>query len=299
MQPTQPSYNTIEGLTEQYAAAVKAADPHASILGPSDFGWAAYVGNGSEVTEHGGLWNAPWYLSKMAAYKASHHLQLIDIFDEHYYPSGPGDDAWVLRSTRSLWDPTYIDESWIGQYYGAVMLIPRMKAWVAQYDPGLKVAISEYGWGSPATLVGALAEADVLGIFGREGLDLASAWYVPTPTQPGAFSFLLYRNVDGFGRGFGGTSVQTSSLDQGSVSAYGALRDPRTLTLVLINKTLQDLANPVTIVGQTGLVAAQTYSYSGADLTAIHKLAPVAFNSGKATVTVPARSMNMLVVPLH
>lgn len=299
VQPTQPTYDTIEALTEQYAAVVKVADPSAAILGPSDFGWGAYVGNGPEVTRHGGLWNAPWYLGKMSAYKAAHHIQLLDYFDEHYYPSGPGDDAWVLRSTRSLWDPTYIDESWIGQYYGAVMLIPRMKAWVAQYDPGIKVAISEYGWGSPATLVGALAEADVLGIFGREGVDLASAWYVPTATQPGAFSFMLYRNVDGTGHGFGATSVQTASLDQGVVSAYGALRSASLLTLVLINKTAGDLVSPVTIAGQTGAASAAAYSYSGVDLAAIHQLPAVAFNAGTANVRVPAMSMNMLVVPLH
>ena len=40
------------------------------------------------------------------------------------------------------------------------------------------------------------------------------------------------------------------------------------------------------------------YQYSGADLTAIHKLPNVGFTAGAANVLVPAYSMNMLVVPL-
>ena len=62
-------------------------------------------------------------------------------------------------------------------------------------------------------------------------------WNPPAPTDPIAFSFLLYRNVDGNGNGFGTTSVQTASADQGSVSAYAALRNAKLLTLMLINKT--------------------------------------------------------------
>ena len=298
VQPTQPTYDVIEGLTEHYAAAVKAIDPGAWILGPSDFGWGAYVGNAPEITEHAGLWNAPWYLQKMAAYKAAHHVQLIDYFDEHYYPAGPGDDAWLLRSTRSLWDPSYVDESWIGQYYGAVQLIPRMKAWVAQYDPGIKVSISEYSWGATDQLVGALAEADILGIFGWQGLDFATMWNVPAATQPVAFSFLLYRDYDGTGHGFGGESVQATSADQASVSAYAAERGSTTLTLVLINKTSSDLVTPVTLANPAPTAVAQMFSYGGADLTAIHKLPSFLFSSGTAAVKVPAMSMNLVVVPL-
>ena len=48
----------------------------------------------------------------------------LDILDIHYYPQASGvtsnktdaaTAALRLRSTRSLWDPTYTDESWIAQ----------------------------------------------------------------------------------------------------------------------------------------------------------------------------------------
>ena len=45
--------------------------------------------------------------------------------------------------------------------------------------PGTKLAITEYNWGGTESLNGALAEADVLGIFGREGVGLATMWDPP------------------------------------------------------------------------------------------------------------------------
>jgi hypothetical protein len=300
VQPVQPTYDFIVAQTELYAPVVKQADSTAFILGPSDFGWPAYVGNQPEIDEHGGLWNAPWYLQQMAAYQAANGTRLIDYFDEHYYPSynvAVPSAALVLQSTRSLWDKTYIDPSYIGQYYGAIYLIPRMKAWVAHYDPGIKVAISEYSWGYTGELLGALAESDVLGIFGRQGLDFASMWNVPTPTQPVAFSFLLYRNYDGLGDGFGTTSVRANSANQGSVSVYAATRSDNMLTIVLINKKPVALTSTISVTQPSLTGSAQMWSYDAANLLAIVPAAPVAFTNGTASVTVPAMSMNMLVLP--
>jgi hypothetical protein len=298
VQPAQPTYDFILSQTQAYAAAVKHADKTALVLGPSDFGWPAYVGNQAEIQEHGGLWNAPWYLQQMAAYQAAHHVRLIDYFDEHYYPNynTAPDDALILQSTRSLWDPSYTDPSWIGQYYGAIMLIPRMRAWVGQYAPGLKVAISEYSWGNGGSLVGALAQADVLGIFGRESLDFATMWNVPKPTDPVAFSFLLYRNYDGAGNGFGTQSILSSSADQDQVAVYAARRSDHTLTIVLINKTPGDLTTPVTIQHPSPDGPAQMYGYGAANLGAIVQGAPVLFTRGQASIVVPAMSMNMVVI---
>ena len=91
-----------------------------------------------------------------------------------------------LRSTRSLWDPTYADESWIADVQDGpyVRLIPRMRDWVNANYPGTKLAVTEYNWGGLESINGALAQADVLGIFGREGLDLATIWGPPSTGQP-------------------------------------------------------------------------------------------------------------------
>ncbi len=296
--PTGASYATIATLGEQYALAVKQEDPSAQVLGPSDFTLGGWVGS---PAVQGGLYAGQYYLQQMAAFGTARKHRVLDYFDEHYYFNFT-DPASQLASTRTLWDPTYNGGTWVEQYYfdGPMQLIPRFQQWIAQYYPGTKLSFSEYSIDSGNKLItDALAQADVLGIFGREGVALATMWNPPQPTDPIAFSFLLYRNVDNAGHGLGATSVQTASADQGTVSAYGALRSPHALSLVLINKTAGGLAVPVTVAGQAGSAVAAMYSYTGADLTAIHRVANVAFGAGAATVTLPGYSMNMLVLPVE
>jgi hypothetical protein len=112
-----------------------------------------------------------------------------------------------------------------------------MRAWVNTHYPGTKLAISEYNWGALNHINGALAQADVLGIFGRERLDLATLWAPPEFDDPGAFAFRMYRNYDGAGSAFGDLNVPASSGDQEKLSIYAARRnqDGR-LTLMVINK---------------------------------------------------------------
>ena len=296
--PDGATYATIATLGEQYATAIKQQDPSAIVLGPSDFTLGGWIGTPGAQNN---LFAGQYYLQQMAAYGAAHHRRVLDYFDEHYYFTFT-DPASQLASTRTLWDPTYNGGTWVEQWEfdGPMQLIPRFQQWIAQYYPGTQVSFSEYSIDSGNKLItDALAQADVLGIFGRQQVALAAMWNPPQPTDPIAFSFLLYRNVNGAGLGFGGTSVQTLSADQGTLSAYGALLGANTLTLVLINKTANDLATPVTIAGQSGPASAAWYSYSGADLTAIHKLANTLFDAGTANVTVPAWSMNFLAIPLH
>ena len=100
-------------------------------------------------------------------------------------------------------------------------LIPRMKQWVANDYPGTKTAITEYNWGALNDITGAIAQADLLGIFGREGLDLATIWapqiriLLQAPPDPGVFAFKMYLNYDGNGSQFGETSVSATTRKPG------------------------------------------------------------------------------------
>src|SRR5947209_6906859 len=108
--------------------------------------------------------------------------------------------------TRSLWDPTYTDPSWIAEN---IDLIPRMKAWAAADYPGTKVSLSEYNLslqGDPVT--NALIQADVLGIFGRQGLDLATRWPLDYDGNLIADAFRMYRDYDGAHGQFGHVSLR-------------------------------------------------------------------------------------------
>ena len=173
-----------------------------------------------------------------------------------------------------------------------------MKAWVAQYYPGTKVAITEYNWGALDDINGALAQADVLGIFGREGLDLATIWGEPQPTQPGAYAFRMYRNYDGAGSRFGDVSVSAASSDQGQLAVYAAQRSSdRALTVMVVNKTGTELTSPLSVAGFTGNRTAQRFTYSPADLTSIVRGDDLPVTRGTATATYPANSITLLVLP--
>ncbi len=110
---------------------------------------------------------------------------LLDVFSVHFYPQGGEFGSDVGRRDRrrcgtapraQLWDPNYTSESWIKDQ---VQLIPRLKGWVNTYYPGTKIGLTEYNWGAEGDINGATAQADLLGIFGREGLDLATRWTTP------------------------------------------------------------------------------------------------------------------------
>ena len=60
-------------------------------------------------------------------------------------------------------------------------------------------AITEYNWGAEGHINGATTQADILGIFGREGLDLATRWTTPDPSTPTYKAMKMYRNYDGAG----------------------------------------------------------------------------------------------------
>ena len=129
-----------------------------------------------------------------------------------------------------------------------------MKKWVANDYPGTKLAITEYNWGGQEHINGALAQADILGIFGREGLDIGTLWGPPDPaTQiPGLMAFEVFRNYDGAGATFGDQAITSTSADQGKLSVYGALRTKdNMLTLVVINKTYGDFTTTLSLANFT------------------------------------------------
>jgi hypothetical protein len=172
-----------------------------------------------------------------------------------------------------------------------------MKAWVNTYYPGTKLAITEYNWGALNHINGALAQADVLGIFGREGLDLATLWDPPTTTQAGAFAFRMFRNYDGAKHGFGESSVQASSADQATLSVYAAQRAAdRALTIMVINKTATTQTSSVAMSGFTPAATAAVYRYAESDLSAITKLADQAVTASGFSATFAPNSITLFVL---
>jgi hypothetical protein len=309
--PEATSYDELRDRTYQYASMVKATDPTAKVLGPSDFGWPVYVDSGvkGDREKHGGIWFARWYLQQMRAYEQQKGVRILDYFDEHYYPSAdegclancPAGDAKTqalrLRSTRSLWDSTYSDESWLGKYNPPLTILPRFRQWIKEDYPGTKIAITEYNWGGIESMNGALAEADVLGIFGREQVDLATLWGPPKSSEPTAYTFRMYMNYDGKGGKYGDTWVRSHSTDQGLLAIYGAQRtSDGTLTLVIINKTAKNLTSNLSLKGFQAAGKAQVYTYSGANLQAIVRQEDLGVSATDFRATYPANSITLVAI---
>ena len=313
--PAGTTYDELWSKTVAVGASVKGQDAGAKVLGPAVWGWCAYFysgadgcGPGPDRAAHGGEDFLPWYLDQAKAWETAHGTRLLDTLDVHYYPQASGvaltDDesaatsALRLRTLKSLYDPSYVDESWIGTDVGqAVYLIPRMKAWIAAHYPGTKLAISEYNWGSDDGISGALAQAEALAIFGREGVDLATRWVAPADGSKTEDAFLLYRNYDGAGAQVQGDSVRATSANVDAVGAYAQRGGAggNTLFLLLFNKDTATQTVAATVAGgMTG--TASLWRFSGASrLSAAGSASP---SAGALTLVLPARSATLAVVAL-
>lgn len=329
--PGYLSYEELLQRTIDYATAIRQADPSAQILGPVQDGWQRYFYSSYRTCpeqpsdpdciihntraeknrqEKDNEAFVAWYLAQLHAHDQETGQRTIDYFDLHYYPqaegialSSAGDNmtqALRLRSVRSLWDASYVDESWIKNTEGgntAVQLIPRMHDWVNQHYPGLKLAISEYNWGALDEMNGALAQADVLGIFGREDVGLATLWAPPTADQPGAFAFRMYRNYDGQGSTFGDVSISAISEDQEKLAIYSAQRSSdNALTLMIINKSNTELSAQISLGGFVGGQNAQHYRYSAANPRSIEQLTDLPISNGAINSVFEASSINLLII---
>jgi Glycoside hydrolase family 44/Bacterial Ig-like domain (group 3) len=294
--PNGATYPTITQLGQQYAAAVKQADSTALVLGPSDFTLGGWIGN---TSQQGGVFAGEYYLQQMAAYDKAHGQRILDYFDEHYYfvTSTP---AAQLASTRTLWDSTYNGGTWVEQYdfNGPMQLIPRFRSWISANYPGTLLSLSEYSIDSgQKSIVDAIAEMDVLGIFGREPLDFANMWSAPGAQDPIAFAFRMFRNYDGNGSQFGDTSISGVSSDQGQLSIYAAQRSSdNAVTILVINKTTGALTSSIALSNLVLPATAQVYSYSQASLTSIAHPSDAAISSGSLSYTFPGYSAVMFVV---
>jgi hypothetical protein len=297
-------YAEIWQRTQDYAAAMKAQDPAILTFGPVVWGWCAYFYSahdgcspGTDYAAHGPF--LEWYLSQVEAYRQAHGVRLVDYLDVHCYPQATnvaltedeseGTAALRLRSLKGLYDPAYSDESWIGQ---PVNLIPRMRQIIAENAPGTQLAVTEYNWGDGAGASSALAQAEALALFGREGVDLATRWVAPGMDTLLEDAFKLYLDYDGAGSKVEGDSVRAVSSNVNAVGAYAVRRSDGRLYFLLFNKDTEartvDVTVAETLSGNLGL-----YGFDTAHrLQAMGSIAP---GTNSFSLELPARSARLAV----
>jgi hypothetical protein len=306
LHPQPTTYDELWTKSRDLALAVKDADPGAATLGPAEWGWPNYFCSAADNVDqgcsasspdraaHGGTELSAWYLQQFAHYQQQTGRRLLDYFDLHYYPQGTYSP--VTDVSRPLYDTGYTDPSWIDARIG---LIPRMRAWVKDNYPGTSLGISEYNLGLGVTSdprVQNVVEADALGIFGREGLDLATFWPDQDSPVPAA-AFRIFRNYDGRHHGFGDRGVSARSADQRRVSVYAArVGKHGPLTVVVVNKATTALRTAVRLKHASGARKATAFLYAGAG---IHKLGRVRVRHHAVRLTLPAMSVTLLRVPIR
>lgn len=288
--PIPPDEDEIWGKALTYGKAIKQQEPNARVTGPVTWGycdlfWSAKDNCGKSNTDrnrtspsgpdHDGLPFVAWYLRQNCA-----NGKPVDYLDLHYYPQGggislSGDDspataALRLASLRELYDSTWISQSWIsdlgnsdGNHYSIPNLIPRARGWINLYCPTTKLAITEYNWGNDDTATGAVAQAEALAIFAREGLDMATRWVAPYPTTVAENAFSIFLNYDNNGSKVAGNSVSALSSNVDEVGAY-AFDIPGQRTMILL--TNKDFASHDALISFPSARAGtwQQYAFTGA-----------------------------------
>jgi len=302
--------------------------------------------NPTDRESHGGVPMIEYYLRQFNSYSQKYGIRLLDYLDIHGYfaPDYPassgnsvafttagdtGEQEARMNATRVFWDPTYTDPNDPQPNYitdsnyttscsvpaQAPQLIPMMQKWVANDYPGTKTAIDEYNFGGLESINGALVQADILGIFGRQGLGMGAFWPSTNYSQqgPGNYAFAMYRNYDGNDSTFGDTYLYATSAGsggdgEGQLAVYGGQRSSdNVITVMVINKTYGSLTSTISLenFAVASGTTAQVYQYSNANLNAIMQQAGMSVTppSGSGTTSTidsysfPAQSITLFVVP--
>jgi hypothetical protein len=219
-------------------------------------------------------WFIDYYLDELRKADVAQGRRLVDVLDFHWYSevavgsnvyvnlvrNDPPETAETVRqrvqAPRSLWDPDFKENSWITAYDTipgcpgcGIELLPRLRRHVDAHYPGTGLSMTERYYGGGNQISGALAEADVLGILGREGVVAATLWPLGNRFDCIFQAFAAYVNYDGQGSRFGDTTVGLALTDPARtaqverVSAYASVDqgNPDRLVVVALNKSAAPL----------------------------------------------------------
>jgi hypothetical protein len=306
--PDAPTYAEMITKSTAFTKAIKAVAPDALIFGPVSYGWTGYVR----------LQNAPdannrdflsFYLKQMKAASTTAGKRLLDVLDLHWYPEATGGGVRItendisaavvaarLQAPRSLWDKSYVEDSWIAQDYlgGAIYLLPRMTTKIANGYPGTRLAFTEYNYGAGGDISGGIAQADVLGIFGRYGVFAAMQWPLRGGETYVAGAFKMYRDFDGNKASFGDISVKATTSSVADTSVYASLDSTIAthMVIVAINKTDHAISGAFTIKHKP-MTDGAAYTLTSASATPAAN-GNVTVADGKFNYTLPAYSVSTL-----
>ncbi|MCA9184804.1 MAG: glycoside hydrolase family 44 protein [Pirellulaceae bacterium] len=277
--PDPVTYQELMSRTVENALAVKSVAPNALVFGPVNYGWHAFR-TLQDAPDAAGRDFHEYYLQELKAAESAQGKRLVDVLDVHWYPEARGDNTRItegattpgavtarVQAPRSLWDPTYVEDSWITQFStrGPIKLIPRMQQQVDANYPGTKIAITEYNFGAGDHISGGIAQADALGAFGREGVFAASWWDLDGQDKYVQAAFDMFRDYNGQGGSFGDLSVYAATSDVAASSVYASVdRETSNVVVVAINRTSQELNAAIQLTNDKQFKRAQVFQLTAA-----------------------------------
>jgi hypothetical protein len=310
--PSPVTYAEMASQSIALATAIKNVAPDTLVFGFVSYGWAGYE-NLQSAPDAMNRNFIDFFLDSMHGAESTAGHRLVDVLDLHWYPEATGGGVRIiedsanaaiiaarLQAPRSLWDATYTETSWITSCCsgGPIRLIPRLRDQIAMHYPGTRLAFSEYNYGGATQISGGIAEADVLGIFGREGVFAASEWPM-TGSEPYIVGGLrMFRSYDGAGATFGDTTIHASNSDTVNASVYASIDagHPERMIVVAINKTSTPTRAGIAVTHTRLFTTAHVYTLTSAGATPVHG-ADVPIAARNAFVyTMPAMSVSTLVL---
>lgn len=250
--PNKLTYAEIIQNNTEVASAIKAVAPQSMIFGPANYGWQGFRAL-QDAPDRNNRDFLDTYLDAMKAAEKSNGKRLLDVLDIHWYPEARGGGVRIvekdaspetaaarIQAPRSLWDPSYVETSWIADSLGKkpITLLPRVLGQIEAHYPGTKLAITEYNYGGDRTPSGLVAQVDALGVFGRYGLFAACNWGLNPEASAQIAGFGAFLSYDGRGAQFGdiGLGVKGETASENSVYASLSSKNKKRLTVVLVNK---------------------------------------------------------------
>ena len=311
--PRPVGYDELCTRNVSFARAIKRVAPAAQVLGFVSYGWSGFMQLEGAADASGKGNFVDYYLARMRAAEVAEGRRLIDHLDLHWYPEAQGAGTRIIgtdtgaavveariQAPRSLWDATYVEQSWIARDVlgnEAIRLLPRIRERIAANYPGTGLAVTEWNYGGGQHISGALATADVLGIFGKEGVQVANLWDLNSDERFTEGALQAYRNFDGAGARFGDTSVRAIPSDRAAASVHASVDAGNSdrVVIVAINKRNTARTAGLTVAHRRRLGNARVYVITSANPrpVAAASIAPVATNAYRYSM--PAYSVSVIV----
>ena len=321
LHPAQPTCAELVARNVDGAKAIKRIDPAAETFGFVSYGFAGYNDFqgapdwATERTKGSYRWFVDYYLDQMKEASDTAGVRLLDAIDLHNYSEAQGgglrvNDATTwdnidcnkarMQAPRTYWDATYIENSWIGQWFSSFLpLLPNVRSSIDTFYPGTKLALTEYNFGGESHISGGIAQADTLGIFASQGVYLATWWQLHENPTYIAAAFRLYRDYDGAGATSGDTTVAASANDRATCSVHASVdaADPTRLHVILLNKSYdQPAAATVTIAGPRSYTSARVFAFDSTSPSITERTAVPTITNNTFTYTLPSLTAAHLVL---